>query len=87
MVTPNQREPAEPDALLSDIPCCDNVCIPRSRYKQLIRAEVEREILFNAYQCVEMYNIEFILDARFNPKCKYRGKEAPGGEAGGSDAK
>ena len=48
------------------------VYIFRTRYDDLIRAEMEREILFHAYQQMDKFNIENVLDAVFNPQFKYR---------------
>ena len=48
------------------------ICIPRTRYDDLIRAEAEREILFHAYQQMDRYDMEKVLDAVFNPQFKYR---------------
>lgn len=74
MGNPNQMHTAEPDILLNDVSCCDcdNVCIPRSRYEQLIRVEMEREILLHAYQQMGQFDLEHVMDAIFNPKFKYR---------------
>lgn len=74
MENPNQMHPAEPEVLLDDIPCGDNVCIPRSRYDELIRAEIEREILFHAYQQMGAFSMEPVMDAIFNPDFKYKAK-------------
>ncbi len=46
--------------------------ITRTRYEDLIRAEAEREILFHAYQQMDRYDMEKVLDAVFNPKFKYK---------------
>lgn len=48
------------------------VYVFRTRYDDLIRAEMEREILFHAYQQMNHYDLEKVLDAVFNPKFKYR---------------
>ena len=50
----------------------DVICIPITRYDELIRAEVEREILFHAYQTTVFCDMDRIMDAIFNPKFKYR---------------
>ena len=73
MENPNQMHTAEPDVLLNDVPCCGNVCIPRSRYDELICAEMEREILFHAYQQMTAFNMGPVMDAIFNSKFKYKG--------------
>ena len=62
----------QPEALvLGPIPCNGAVCINRSRYDELVRAEMEREILFHAYQTMDKYDIEHVLDAVFNAKFKF----------------
>lgn len=48
------------------------ICISSDRYDKLIRAEEQREILFHAYQQMDRYDMEKVLDAVFNPKFKYR---------------
>ena len=62
----------EPEAMvLGSIPCNGAVCISRTRYDELVRAEMEREILFHAYQTMDKYDIEHVLDAVFNAKFKF----------------
>lgn len=56
---------------LGPIPCNGAVCINCSRYDELLRAEMEREILFHAYQTMDKYDIEHVLDAVFNAKFKF----------------
>ena len=64
----------EPEAMvLGSIPCNGAVCISRTRYDELVRAEMEREILFHAYQHTSVYSMEPVMDAIFNPDFKYKG--------------
>lgn len=86
MDNPNQMHTAEPVALLGDIPCGDNVCISRSRYDELIRAEMQREVLFHAYQQMSAFSMEPVLDAIFNPKFKYQHEADADNKAGVGDA-
>ena len=62
--------------LFGPIPCNGAVCIPRARYDELVRAGMEREILFHAYQQMDSYDMEKVLDSIFNPKFKYNPKAA-----------
>lgn len=55
--------------MLCELP--DTIRIPRTRYDELVRAEMEREILFHAYQTMDKYDIEHVLDAVFNAKFKF----------------
>lgn len=48
------------------------VYIFRTRYDDLIRAEMEREILFHAYQQMDKFDLERVMDAIFNPEFKYK---------------
>ena len=48
------------------------ICISRPIYDELIRAEEQREILFHAYQQMNHYDLEKVLEAVFNPKFKYQ---------------
>ena len=57
----------------------DSVCISRSRYDELIRAEMEREILFHAYQQMSSFSMEPVMDAIFDPDFKY--KDQGGGDS------
>lgn len=57
------------------------ICIPASRYEDLIRAEMEREILFHAYQSTDLYHMEPVMDAIFNPKFKHKDEDYSGGKA------
>lgn len=50
----------------------DTVCVPRTRYDELVRAEMEREILFHVYQTMPEHTIDYIMDAIFNPKFKFK---------------
>ena len=62
----------EPEAMvLGSIPCNGAVCISRTRYDELVRAEMEREILFHAYQTMDKFDIGYVLDAIFNSKFKF----------------
>ena len=56
---------------LGPIPCNGAVCINCSRYDELLRAEMEREILFHAYQTIDEFDIGYVLDAVFNSKFKF----------------
>lgn len=82
----NQNQAMEPEALLCDVPCGDTICITRTRYDELIRAEMEREILFHAYQLTSAFSMEPVMDAIFNPKFKYQREEAANSEAGAGNA-
>ena len=75
----------QPEALvLGPIPCNGAVCINRSRYDELVRAEMEREILFHAYQTMDKYDIEHVLDAVFTSKSKFKPLD-PANTAAGSE--
>lgn len=50
MENPNQVQSLEP-GVVCEFP--DTVCIPRTRYDELIRAEMEREILSHIYQMMD----------------------------------
>jgi len=67
----NQVQTLEPGAIC-ELP--DTVCIPRSRYDELIRAEMEREIMFHAYQQMDLFGMEPVMNSIFNPKFKYKAK-------------
>lgn len=73
----SQIQAAERSAVPCEAPSAalsvDAICIPRSRYDELIRAEMEREILFHAYQHTSAYSMEPVMDAIFNPDFKYKG--------------
>ena len=88
MENPNQMKTAEPGVLLpmNELTCGDNVCIPRSRYDELIRAEMEREILFHAYQLMGAFSMEPVMDSVFNPKFKHQRETSISREAGVGDA-
>jgi len=86
MENPNQMDTMEPTMLMGDIPCGENVCIPRDRYDTLIRAEMEREILFHAYRLMGAFNMEPVMDVIFNPQFKHQREASAGGEAGAGDA-
>ena len=64
----NQVQSLEP-GVLCEFP--DTICIPRTRYDELVRAEMEREILFHAYQTMDEFDIGYVLDAVFNSKFKF----------------
>ena len=68
MENQNQVQHLEP-GVLCELP--DTVCILRTRYDELVRAEMEREIMFHAYQMMDKYDIEHVLDAVFNSKFKF----------------
>lgn len=51
----------------------DFVCIRKERYADLIRAETQVKILFNAYQQMTPFAMEPVMDAIFNPKFKHKG--------------
>ena len=65
----NQAQNLVP-GMLCELP--DTICIPRIRYDNLIRAEMELKILFHAYQLMDKYDVGNVLDAVFNPKFKYK---------------
>lgn len=71
MDNPNQVQTLEP-GMICELP--DTVCIPRIRYDELIRAEMEREVLFHAYQQMTAFSMEPVMDAIFNPDFKYKTK-------------
>lgn len=71
MDNPNQGQTLEP-GMICELP--DTVCIPRTRYDKLIRAEMEREVLFHAYQQMTAFSMEPVMDAIFNPDFKYKAK-------------
>lgn len=76
----------QPEALvLGPIPCNGAVCINRSRYDELVRAEMEREILFHAYQTMDKYDIEHVLDAVFNSKFKFNPLDTANTAAGSEE--
>ena len=76
----------QPEALvLGPIPCNGAVCINRSRYDELVRAEMEREILFHAYQTMDKYDIEHVLDAVFNSKFKFKPLDTANTAAGSEE--
>ncbi len=76
MENPNQVQNLEP-GMLCELP--DTVCIPRTRYDELIRAEMEREVLFHAYQQMTAFSMEPVMDSVFNPDFKYKAKESAAG--------
>lgn len=76
----------EPRIELAESDWNNSICIPRSRYDELIRTEMEREILFRAYQSVGTFNMESVMDAIFNSKFKYQRKETANSKAGAEDA-
>lgn len=76
MDNPNQVQNTEP-GMICELP--DTICISRSRYDELIRAEMQREILFHAYQQMGSFSMEPVMDAIFNPKFKYKIKESAAG--------
>lgn len=71
MDNPNQVQKLEP-GMICELP--DTVCISRSRYDELIRAEMQREVLFHAYQQMSAFSMEPVMDAIFNPDFKYKAK-------------
>lgn len=71
MDNPNQVQTLEPGAIC-ELP--DTVCISRTRYDELIRAEMQREVLFHAYQQMTAFSMEPVMDAIFNPDFKYKAK-------------
>ena len=81
MENPNQLNPAEQVVWIGD-----TVHIPRSRYDELIRAEMEREVLFHAYQLMSAFSMGPVMDAIFNPKFRYKGETEANGKAGVGDA-
>ena len=71
MDNPNQVQTLEP-GMICELP--DTVCISRIRYDELIRAEMQREVLFHAYQQMSAFSMEPVMDAIFNPDFKYKAK-------------
>lgn len=73
----------EPEAMtLGPIPCNGAVCIPRTRYDELLRAEGELAILRRAYQTTSSFGMDYIMDSIFAPALKYKPQATPGAEAG-----
>ena len=54
-------------------------------YDELVRAEMEREILFHAYQTMDKYDIEHVLDAVFNSKFKFKPLDTANTAAGSEE--
>ena len=76
----------EPEAtVLGPIPCNGAVCIPRTRYDELLRAESELAILRRAYQTTDSFNMNYIMDSIFDHALKYKPKAAPRTEAGSEE--
>ncbi len=44
------------------------VSVPVTRYDELIRAEAELDVVLRAYQSLESYHLEDVLQAIFGPK-------------------
>lgn len=55
--------------------CDGTVSLPRSRYDELICAERELGILRGAYQTMNGFTLDYIMDAIFDPKLKYKPRE------------
>lgn len=73
----------EPEAMvLGPIPCNGAVCIPRTRYDELLRAEDALGTLRRAYQTMSGFTMDYIMDIIFDPALKYKPKATPGTEAG-----
>ena len=79
MENPNQIQEMEAStgALLCAPPCNGAVCIPRTRYDELLRAESELAILRRAYQTISGFSMDYIMDTVFDPALKYKPKAAP----------
>lgn len=89
MENPNQIQPlGAGGAIKLDCPppCNGAVCLSRTRYDELIRAEMEREILFHAYQLMGPFSMEPVMDSIFNPKFKHQSEASDSNEAGAGDA-
>lgn len=69
-------------ALLCAPPCNGAVCIPRTRYDELLRAENDLGALRRAYQTMRSFNMDYIMDIIFDPALKYKPKATPETEAG-----
>lgn len=92
METPNKIQDFAPNvileaeagtaALLCAPPCNGAVCIPRTRYDELMRAEIELDILRHAYQTTSSFRMDYIMDNIFDPALKYKPKATPRAEAG-----
>lgn len=48
------------------------ICISMSRYEELFRHEMERNILLQSYQTSPAYSMEAVADAVFGKDSKYR---------------
>lgn len=91
MENPNKLQDLEPGmiqdaeagtaALLCAPPCNGAVCIPRTRYDELMRAEIELGVLRRAYQTTSSFSIDYIMDNIFDPTTKYKPAPIPGTEA------
>lgn len=75
----NQVQSLEP-GVLCEFP--DTICIPRTRYDELLRSKSELAILRRAYQTTSSFSMDYIMDNIFDPALKYKPKAAPGAEAG-----
>ena len=92
METPNKIQDFAPNVILEaeagsdDLICAPPfygaVCIPRSRYDVLMRAEIELDILRHAYQTTSSFSMDYIMDNIFDPALKYKPKATPRAEAG-----
>lgn len=52
--------------------CTQTVCIPQTRYEDLIHTEEKLFILLDAYQRMDKYDLEKVMDAVFPSAKKYR---------------
>jgi len=80
MENPNQiQELKASEAIRLDCtpPCNGAVCIPRTRYDEMLRAESELTILRRAYQTASNFSMEYIMDMVFDPALKYKPKADP----------
>lgn len=80
----NQVQPFKPmeGALLCAPLCNGAVCIPRTRYDELLRAENDLGALRRAYQTMSSFSMGDIMDIIFDSTLKYKPKDASGTEAG-----
>ena len=46
----------------------DHVCIPVTRFEELLHAEAELDVLLRAYQALDSYRLEDVMAAVFGPK-------------------
>lgn len=80
MENPNQMQPMEAgESIHLDCapPCNGAVCIPRTRYDELLRAESALAILRRAYQTINSFSMDHIMDMVFDSALKYKPEPIP----------